>query len=252
MEVRAILVDLDDTLLDDRAAIDQAVRGTVAWLRSQFPLVNAVCLKSTSKRISGDAAFEARRPGTALDRPDLERMEALQQAWHYALSRLGIQDEALSQRATEFYAAQRKQTHRLFADADDFLQGIARRFKLAIVTNGPSAVQRDKIRLTALDRYASSIVISEEVGVRKPAPAIFRMAAQTLGARPGEAVHVGDSLYADVRGARAAGVGAVWVNRTGRIRGPGDPIPDLEVDSLRHLPELLVSISRKSVLREAE
>ncbi len=65
-----------------------------------------------------------------------------------------------------------------------------------------------------------AVVTSEDAGAYKPSPLIFQRALALLGLRADEAWHVGDSLHADVAGARAAGIAAVWVNRRAR------PVPD--------------------------
>jgi 2-haloacid dehalogenase/putative hydrolase of the HAD superfamily len=65
-----------------------------------------------------------------------------------------------------------------------------------------------------------AVVTSEDVAAYKPSPRVFQQALAVLGLRAEEVLHVGDSLSADVAGARAAGIAAVWVNRRGR------PVPD--------------------------
>ena len=72
----------------------------------------------------------------------------------------------------------------------------------------------------------------------KPSPLIFQQALEVLGLRPDEVLHVGDSLSADVGGAQAAGITAVWVNRRDR------PVPDgidpaLVIGDLTDLPAKL-------------
>ena len=66
----------------------------------------------------------------------------------------------------------------------------------------------------------AAVVTSEDVGAYKPSPRIFRHGLAMLGLRATDVVHVGDSLTADVAGAQAAGIAAIWVNRRGR------PVPD--------------------------
>lgn len=66
----------------------------------------------------------------------------------------------------------------------------------------------------------TALVTSEDARAYKPSPLMFRRGLAMLGLRAEEVVHVGDSLTADVAGAQAAGIGAVWVNRRGR------PVPD--------------------------
>jgi 2-haloacid dehalogenase len=66
----------------------------------------------------------------------------------------------------------------------------------------------------------AAVVTSEDVGAYKPAPQMFRRGLEMLGMRAEEVVDIGDSLTADIAGARAAGIATIWVNRRGR------PAPD--------------------------
>ena len=77
----------------------------------------------------------------------------------------------------------------------------------------------------------SAVVTSDQVRAYKPDAAMFRAGLSALGLRPEEVLHIGDSIHTDVRGACAVGIGAVWVNRSGRPRPSGIPlvaeVPDL-------------------------
>lgn len=83
------------------------------------------------------------------------------------------------------------------------------------------------------------MVISGEIGVAKPDPAIFEVALARANLTTNDVWHVGDSLSTDVAGAIAAGIKSVWLNRTGRSRGPSDPVPTYEVGTLRDLGKLV-------------
>jgi putative hydrolase of the HAD superfamily len=107
----------------------------------------------------------------------------------------------------------------------------ARGARLAIVSNWDVSLH-DVLERTDLRRFVDAVVISAELGVAKPDPAIFRAALERLGARAGDAMHVGDSLEHDVAGARAAGVEAVLVARDGA------PVPG-GVRAVASLTELL-------------
>jgi putative hydrolase of the HAD superfamily len=82
-----------------------------------------------------------------------------------------------------------------------------------VVTNGTVAQQERKLRHTGLDREVAGWVVSEGVGLRKPDPAIFQVAAARARQSLEGAMMIGDSAQADVGGARAAGVRAVWLHR---------------------------------------
>jgi putative hydrolase of the HAD superfamily len=92
--------------------------------------------------------------------------------------------------------------------------------RLAVVSNWDVSLH-DVLERTGLRPLLDAVVISAELGAAKPDPAIFRAALERVGAAAGDALHVGDSLEADVEGARAAGVDAVLVARDGATDADG-------------------------------
>lgn len=89
----------------------------------------------------------------------------------------------------------------------------------------------------------TAVVTSEDAGAYKPSPQIFRQGLAMLGLRADEVVHVGDSLTADVAGAQAAGIAAVWVNR--RKRPVPDGIGSITVISDLTDPEMLLGTAQR-------
>ncbi len=88
-----------------------------------------------------------------------------------------------------------------------------RGWRLAVVTNGPVFTQSIKVEATGLEGLVDAVCISEEVGVSKPDPLIFRSAAERAGASLSGAWMVGDNLDADIAGAHGVGARSVWVRR---------------------------------------
>lgn len=105
-------------------------------------------------------------------------------------------------------------------------------YRVGVVTNGAPEMQRPKLDgLDLYDRF--EVVVHAGYGVpAKPAPDPFHHALDRMGADPGRAIHVGNSLTADIAGAQAAGLRAVWLRQHD---GDPDPAPDYTVDSLRDL-----------------
>jgi len=92
--------------------------------------------------------------------------------------------------------------------------------RLAVVSNWDVSLH-DVLERTGLRPLVDAVVISAELGVAKPDPAIFRAALERLDVARAGALHVGDSLEHDVAGARAAGIEAVLVARNGAAPPPG-------------------------------
>lgn len=122
-----------------------------------------------------------------------------------------------------------------FDDAVPLLESLrARGVRLAIVSNWDTRLRAilDERRLRP---YFDAVVISAEVGWRKPHPAIFGKALGLLGCAPADALHVGDSVGDDVEGARAAGIRPVLLDRSGTKRVEGVAV----VRGLDGIPGLL-------------
>lgn len=214
-----VLFDLDDTLCDYAAARSLRLRTALGAALIGLPVdLDAVIAESIAIHPHGVDHFPELLTRHGLDRPEAALAA---QAWY---------------RANRFYGLS------LFADALPTLvlarTGPPSR-RVGLVTNGPTDVQRAKIDLLALHGYVDFAVISEEFGVAKPDPAIFREALRRGAALPERTVFVGDSPEFDIAGAHASGITAVWVNRTGRPWAHAGPAPDHEVTDLTALHALL-------------
>ncbi len=128
---------------------------------------------------------------------------------------------------------------RLYDDAVPALAELrARGFRLGVVSNWDTRLRGISAGL-GLDRLVDFIVISAEVGVRKPDPRIFEEALQRAGVPASEALHVGDLADEDVEGARRAGVRAALVDRERRITPREYPAGVPVLASLREILPLL-------------
>lgn len=122
-------------------------------------------------------------------------------------------------------------------------------WKVAIVTNGMQDNQLAKIQRTGLADLVDSWCISEEAGVRKPDPEIFRMAARRCGALIDHGGWmVGDSLLADIEGGQAAGLRTVWL-RGRRATDPGSisVTPDFTVGSVPEAVQVIRQSQPQSI-----
>lgn len=161
------------------------------------------------------------------------------EAWRLALAEQGVVDDALAERLGERFAFERRRRHETFADAAPALARLAESQQLALVTNGASCLQREKLAASGLGEHFEIVVVSAELDVGKPGSAIFEHALEKLDSPASAAAMVGDSLRCDVDGAIAAGLQPVWINRFGR-ESPRDRPGLIELATLDELPGVLV------------
>jgi HAD superfamily hydrolase (TIGR01549 family) len=217
-----VLFDLDDTLCDYASA-------RVTRLRTAFGMALA--------GVPGGAEID-------LDRVIAESLAIHPHASdHFGnlLAHYGVDDDAVIQAARSWYHTNRFLGLALFADAMQILRAIRAAVpgrRIGLITNGPAEVQRDKIALLDLGPYLDFALISGELGIAKPDPAIFHEALRRGGATVEETVFIGDSPEYDVAGARAAGIHPIWMNRSG-LPWPAAPPPPAEVRSLEEIRVLL-------------
>ena len=122
----------------------------------------------------------------------------------------------------------------------ELLDRLGERFTLAVVTNGSSRRQREKLRRADLLRRVEHVFISEELGLEKPDPGLFRRVLERTGLEAAAVLHVGDDPERDVAGARAAGLACCWVSH-GRTYPEGPPRPTMTVDRVEELGHLLLT-----------
>ena len=221
---RAVLFDLDDTLFDHRETSAEALRRLQAaheGLR-RMPFEDFERLHTELLDELHPEVLNAR----------LEMDEARRERFRRLFRRCGItmSEDACATTARQ-YRSDYVEARRAVAGAAELLCAVRERARVGIVSNNLLQEQRDKLAFCGLTAHVDALIVSEEAGVTKPDPAIFRIALDALGAQPAEAVMLGDSWSADVIGAHAAGIRAVWFNR---LRSPA-PDPRLAVPELHAL-----------------
>jgi len=98
-------------------------------------------------------------------------------------------------------------------DADRVVRYLAAKYPLTIVSNGFKEVQYYKFEHSGLADCLRHTLISEEVGINKPQPQIFRIALERNGVQADEAIMIGDSYSSDIAGAKAAGIDQIWIHQ---------------------------------------
>ncbi len=237
----AVLFDLDGTLVDG-SDLPLAVRGVAALIATHVPRLDPedVVAANTAEwqelwpEVEDDWMLGT-VPGEQLN----------ERAWQGTLRRCGVRDDELVAMASAAFRELERQAVRLYPDVRPALAALrAAGCRLGLVTNGASVLQRDKLRALGLDGELDPVVVSSEIGARKPDRAVFDHAVLAAGLEPASTWFAGDNLWVDVLGAGRAGLHTVWVNRSGGRRPDGAPAPEVEVTSLMELPALLAQDPR--------
>ena len=233
--MRALLLDLDDTLLDYSGGVEGCWQDACAEAAAAVPQAALLAALVESRRWFWSDPTRHR----------VERVNMLR-AWTRiaadALERCGA-DPELGGRLAEAFAVRRRAGMPLFPDALGFLQTLrAHGVPLGLVTNGDAREQRFKIERHDLARYFDAIVIEGELGAGKPEAVAYRTALEALGAPAGpDIAMVGDHLEFDVAGAQRLGLRGVWLDRGGLGLPAGSPVrPDRIVRALRDVIDGLV------------
>jgi putative hydrolase of the HAD superfamily len=211
-KTKAVLFDLDDTLFDHRrsaraalTAVHRAFASAADF--SEFERHHAHYLEEMHLEVLAGRA--------TLDDARRERFRRVFAALGFRL------DPADVYRVAETYRQGYARSRQPIDGAAELLAHVRGAAAIAIVTNNLVGEQEDKLRVCGLSQYVDALVASEDVGVSKPDPEIFRIALERLGVPADDAVMVGDSFPNDIEGARAAGIRAVWFNRDGREQPVG-------------------------------
>ncbi|MCW5648762.1 MAG: HAD-IA family hydrolase [Ramlibacter sp.] len=224
-KIKAISLDLDDTLWPILPTIERAEKALHDWLTEHAPMAAAL--------FSSPVALREIRDYMGANRPDLKhdlsavRRESIRLALYRAGENPLMADEAFE----VFFAA--RQRVDLFEDVLPALDFLAARFPLVSLSNGNADVHR-----VGLGGYFRAAITAREFGVGKPDPRIFHAAAGAVDVMPQDVLHVGDDVTLDALGALNAGMQAAWVNRSDHL-WPHDVEPHLTLTNLTELCELI-------------
>jgi HAD superfamily hydrolase (TIGR01549 family) len=230
LPIRAITLDLDDTIWPIAPVMIRAENVLADWLREHAP--------RTAERYPAQAMREL-RDRIAMQRPDLAHdfTEQRRLTLEHMLRDSG-DDAALAAAAFDvFFAARCEVEH--YADSEDALARLAARLPLAALTNGNADLHR--IGLMPLFRFQLG---AREHGRAKPDASIFHAACARLEVEPAQVLHVGDDIEMDVVGGAQAGLRTCWINREHRSWPQEYARPDLEFTTLAELADWLDAAHR--------
>ncbi|ANF56759.1 HAD family hydrolase [Halotalea alkalilenta] len=223
MRLDALTFDIDDTLWDNGPVMAHLEAEHYRWLDERIQHADAFPLEEYAARRMAFAATLTDRRGDVT----YVRREVL----HRILLEHGIQEpdaRALTEQAINYMLELR---HRVepYPEVDPLLEALAKRYRLAVITNGNVDVTR-----LPLARHFDVCFKAGEIGMPKPDERVFLHALEALGGiDPRHAIHVGDSWEHDIEPAARLGMQAVWIDIFDQPR----PLPG-NVHRVRHVREL--------------
>lgn len=268
MAIRAVLFDLDDTLLWDERCVEEAFAAVCHYAHSTAG-VDAEQLE-TEVRNAARALYQTYttyafttnigiNPFEALwghfTGGEHEQFRSLQQlapayrtaSWTTGLRQSGCEDEALGAELAERFMRERRVRSYVYEETYDILRALKPHYQLLLLTNGAPDLQQEKLDgIPDIIPFFDHIVISGHHPEGKPAPSLFRHSMSLLGIGPHEGLMVGDKLTTDILGAQNVGMHHAWINRKG-VTLTGNIRPEHEITNLMELTGVIESINQAAL-----
>lgn len=226
--VKVLSFDLDDTLYDNVPVITAAEAWLLQALKNHSPETR---LLSSERLAKVKLQILANEPELSHDVSAL-RLRILSQG----LEQHGLTKSAAHQLADQFYQGFLSERGKIHVPevSHRVLSELGERYQLAVITNGNLPLQD-----TALAPYFSRVLRAGVHGRMKPASDMFDLLAEQAGVKHSEILHIGDHINTDILGAVHAGCQAIWLNDQGRSACDLRCLPQVELERLEQMLELL-------------
>jgi putative hydrolase of the HAD superfamily len=265
MALKAILFDLDDTLLWDERSVKEAFQATCQAAKQTYPQIQTDELEASVRKeartlyesyepfpftkMIGINPFEALWGNFSEgDNENFRKLHALApgyrtESWTKGLQALGIDDSDLGYTLGELFPEERKARPIVYEQTFALLDSLKGKYKLLLLTNGSPDLQKEKINgVPELAAYFDNIIISGQFGEGKPAVSIFQHAMKLLAIEASEGLMVGDKLTTDILGSSRVGMRNVWINHHKMIRSD-EIIPSYEISNIDQLMAIIDSLT---------
>jgi len=249
-ETRAVLFDLDETLIPETRPIAEAYEAVSHAIWGPGASDDQV----QSVRIAARAFWDAHSPHQAYTRDvhigpsdglssgfagpgqELADLRAFLPEFraHVFDGCLPSDYDGVPGELREIWWAARMRNQGVYPGAYELLAALGNSYKLALVTNGTSDFQRHKVKHTDMASRVDALIVSGDLGTGKPNAAPFLAALEALDVSAEAAVMIGNDQARDIAGAQALGIRTIWVQ-------PGDPSQRSAVTDLTRIPALLTA-----------
>ncbi len=240
--LKAIFFDMDETLCGTSQADKAAGQKFAAWIQQTYPQVSDPqaflqrYLQGVYKKLNAEF-------------PQLVALLPDENAFRCGLIQTILAEDSIhidaeqAQQAQHYFDSARMGAFTFFPGVKEMLTDLRKHYKLVVITNGPIFSQHPKLKATQMDEWVDHIIVGGEEPEEKPAASIFQKALNLVDIKPEEALHIGDSLAADIAGANNMGILSVWVNATG-ASNPTEITPNFEIRETVELKEILKTLAQ--------
>ncbi len=228
-----LLLDLDDTILDDTGARDRIWTMVCDEAAARHPEIDAAALLAEIERV--------RERFWSDPEHHREWRQKMRDAWAEiatdALAGLGSEDEQIGIEIGDRHYELREALRAPLPGAIETLGRLREMgITLGLITNGSGVAQRAKLERFALEEHFAYIGIEGEVGHGKPHRRAYDTALRALGSEPETTWMVGDNLEWDVQGAQAVGIRGIWLDKHCTGLPPSSTVtPDRVIRALSEL-----------------
>lgn len=261
--LKAIIFDLDDTLLWDHKSVREAFKATCAVVVEKYEIDpelleervrhHAEALYPTYETYDfvsniGIGTFEGMWGDFNDEGEDFKKLRETvphyrKQAWLKGLQDLDIEDEKLAEKLAKVFPEERKKHIYLYDETIDVLNALKDKYRLLMLTNGSPDLQHTKLSLSPeLSAYFDHIVISGEFGQGKPSTDIFNHTLRLIDVEKDEVIMIGDNPLTDILGASKVGIDSIWINH--HDKELEDITPTYEVNRLKEIIPIIKSLSK--------
>ncbi|CAL1577098.1 unnamed protein product [Knipowitschia caucasica] len=238
--VKAIIFDLDNTLIDTSGAGVTALQKVSELLKSSLnvddPATKTICNRFKQKLYKED--FKA-AVGKTIDETRTSHWDASIQE---TVGNCPL--ESLGSDCYKLWKSSRLQLLTMSPEVQNLLKDLRKSYKLLLLTNGETQTQREKVEAANCEEFFDAVVVGGEQEEQKPSPSIFRLCFEMLGVENRDCIMVGDSLDTDIQGGLKAQVRAtVWVKNDNEWASKTQIKPHYTVADVLELPRVLAELN---------
>ena len=237
--IKGIIFDLDNTLCNYN---ESAINGRLAifkYLKEKYSFITDDALKKAFHK-SSVIALQEYMSGQINER------ERQIKRFYLFLKYLNLDEKEDPLFLRNLYYEKGIENLQLYPGVRETLTTLKEHFKLAILTNGLVDVQNKKLDRLGIRDYFDCIIISEEVGVDKPDPRIFKITLNCISLKEKDVIYVGDDPPFDLVGAKKAGIKVVWFNPKKITLPPQYPKPNFEIHKIEEILKIVQQLNAKS------